>query len=337
MKCSEHAHGNAGIRAMQTDNGHGDSSHDHSHPEPGHSARSHAHAHGPADFGRAFAIGVSLNLAYVVVQAVYGILANSVALLADAAHNLSDVLGLVLAWGASVLVRRLPTQRFTYGLRKTSVLAALANAGFLLLVTGGIAWEALQRFLHPAAVEGLTVVWVAAVGILINGGTALLFFSGRKHDLNIRGAFLHMAADAVVSLGVVLAGLAIIYSGWAWPDPAVSLVISGVIVAGTWGLLRDSLRMSLDAVPEGINMDQVRIYLSGLAGVAEVHDLHVWSMSTTETALTVHLLMPTGHPGDAFVAQICNDLHARFGISHATTQVETDPGHPCALAPDTVV
>ena len=322
---------------MQTDQGHGISNHDHPQHASDHSAPAHDHVHGPVDFGRAFAIGVSLNLTYVVVQAVYGILANSVALLADAAHNLSDVLGLVVAWGASVLVRRLPSQRFTYGLRKSSVLAALANAGFLLLVTGGIAWEALQRFLHPAPVEGVTVVWVAVVGILINGGTALLFFSGRKHDLNVRGAFLHMAADTVVSLGVVLAGLGIIYTGWLWLDPVVSLVISVVIVVGTWGLLRDSVRMSLDAVPQGIDMAEVRSYLSGLAGVDEVHDLHVWSMSTTETALTVHLVMPGGHPGDAFVAQVCNDLHVRFGISHATTQVETDPSHPCALAPDSVV
>lgn len=309
---------------------------DHDHRESNNGHRD-SHAQGPADYGRAFAIGVSLNLAYVVVQAVYGVLANSVALLADAAHNLSDVLGLVLAWGASVLARRLPSQRFTYGLRKSSVLAALVNAGLLLLVTGGIAWEALQRFMQPVEAHGLTIVWVAAGGILVNGGTALLFLSGRKHDLNIRGAFLHMATDAVVSLGVVLAGLGIIYTGWLWLDPVVSLVISAVIVAGTWGLLRDSLRMSLDAVPESINMTEVRGYLAGLPGVAEVHDLHVWSMSTTETALTVHLVMPTGHPGDAFVAQVCNELHARFGINHATTQVETDPGHPCTLAPDNVV
>jgi cobalt-zinc-cadmium efflux system protein len=314
----------------EADRGHGDSSHDH----PEHASD---HVHGPSDFGRAFAIGVSFNLAYVVVQAVFGVLANSVALLADAAHNLSDGLGLVVAWGASVLVKRLPSQRFTYGLRKSSVWAALINAGFLLLVTGGIAWEALQRFLHPAPVAGLTVVWVAAVGILVNGGTALLFFSGRKQDLNIRGAFLHMAADAVVSLGVVFAGLGIIYTGWPWLDPVVSLVISVVIVAGAWGLLRDSVRMSLDAVPDGIDMAEVRGYLSALAGVKEVHDLHVWSMSTTETALTVHLVMPDGHPGDAFIGQVCNELHAQFGISHATTQVETDPNHPCALAPDSVV
>ena len=308
--------------------------HDH---DDDHSSHGHGHAHGPANYGRAFAIGVSLNLAYVVIQAIYGVLANSLALLADAAHNLSDVLGLVLAWGASVLVTRLPTKRFTYGLRKTSILAALANAGFLLLVTGGIAWEAVQRFLHPAPVEGMTMVWVAVVGIVINGGTALLFFSGRKQDLNIRGAFLHMTADAVVSLGVVIAGIGIIYTGWLWLDPLVSFIISGVIVAGTWGLLRDSVRLSLDAVPEGIDMEAVRAYLTGLVGVTEIHDLHVWAMSTTETALTVHLVMPRGHPGDAFVGEVCNHLRDKFHISHATTQVETDPNHPCALAPDHVV
>lgn len=308
--------------------------HDHEHD---HSSHGHGHSHGPANYGRAFAIGVALNLAYVVVQVVFGLFANSLALLADAAHNLSDVLGLVLAWGASVLVTRLPTQRFTYGLRKTSILAALANAGFLLLVTGGIAWEAMQRFLHPAPVEGMTVVWVAAIGILVNGGSAFLFFSGRKQDLNIRGAFLHLASDAVVSLGVVIAGVGILYTGWLWLDPVVSLIISGVIVAGTWGLLRDSVRLSLDAVPEGINVDEVRGYLSGLPGVMGIHDLHIWAMSTTETALTVHLLMPSGHPGDPFMAQICQHLHQRFRIGHATMQIETDPNHPCALAPDSVV
>jgi len=322
---------------MQDQHDHRHSRDDHSAHQPSHAGHSHGHAHGPADFGQAFAIGVSANLAYVGVQVVYGLWANSVALLADGAHNLSDVLGLVLAWGASLLVKRLPTQRFTYGLRKSSVLAALVNAAFLLLVTGGIAWEAVQRLMLPAPVEGLTVVWVAALGIVINGGTAVLFMSGREHDLNIRGAFLHMAADAVVSLGVVLAGLGIIYTGWPWLDPVVSLVISGVIVAGTWGLLRDSVRMSLDAVPEEIDMEKVRAYLAGLAGVTEVHDLHVWAMSTTETALTTHLVMPEGHPGDPFIAQVCTDLRERFRIDHVTAQVEIDPDHPCVLASANVV
>ena len=297
----------------------------------------HAHSQAPANFGRAFAIGVFLNLSYVGVQVVCGLLAHSVALLADAAHNLSDVLALLLAWGASILVRRLPTRRFTYGLRKTSILAALVNAAFLLLVTGGIAWEALRRVLHPVAVEGSIVAWVAALGILINGATALLFMSGRKSDLNIRGAFLHMIADAFVSLGVLITGVGIIYTGWLWLDPVVSIVVSGVIVVGTWGLLRDSVRMALDAVPEGIDVGEVQKYLEALAGVTEVHDLHVWAMSTTETALTAHLVMPGGHPGDWFVARLCEDLRAKFRIVHVTVQVETDPDHPCALAPANVV
>ena len=316
------------------DRNHDAAGHDHDHDKGSHP---HGHAHAPADFGRAFAIGIALNLSYVFAQVVFGVLANSVALLADAAHNLSDVFGLVLAWGASVLVKRLPTRRFTYGLRKTSVLAALVNAGFLLLVTGGIAWEALHRFLHPVRVEGLTVIWVAALGIVINGGTALLFMSGRQQDLNIRGAFLHMAADAVVSLGVVLAGVAILYTGLLWIDPVVSFIISGVIVAGTWGLLRDSVRMSLDAVPESIDMEKVQRYLQRLEGVTEVHDLHIWAMSTTETALTTHLVMPQGHPGDPFISRLCEELHTQFGIGHVTVQVETDPDHPGQLAAPDVV
>ena len=297
----------------------------------------HDHVHGTTDFGRAFAIGVGANLAYVAVQATYGLWAHSVALLADAVHNLSDVLGLVMAWAASVWVKRLPTRHFTYGLRKSSVLAAVANGGFLMLVTGGIAWEALQRFTHPTPVAGAIVVWVAVAGIFVNGGTALLFASGRSQDINVRGAFLHMAADAVVSVGVVVAGLGILYTGWLWLDPVVSLIISAVIVAGSWGLLRDAIRLSLDAVPAGIDVDRVQSYLARLEGVTEVHDLHIWAMSTTETALTVHLLSPGGHPGDAFIAQIAHDLHDNFDIAHVTVQVEIDPRYPCALAPADVV
>ena len=311
--------------------------HDHAASGTRRSGASHAHAGGPVDFGRAFAIGVTANLAYVAVQFVYGLFAHSVALLADATHNLSDVLGLVLAWAASVMVKRLPTQTFTYGLRKTSILAALGNAGFLLLVTGGIAWEALQRLLHPAPVDGVTVIWVALFGVAVNGGTALLFMRGRARDLNIRGAFLHLAADAMVSLGVVLAGLGIAYSGWLWLDPVTSLIISVVIVVGAWSLLQDSIRMTLDAVPQGINMSEVNTYLSRLPGVTEVHDLHVWAMSTTETALTVHLVMPRGHPGDPFLATLGQELHHYFGIDHVTTQLEIDPDHPCILAPANVV
>ena len=310
--------------------------HDHGQDDREHGHR-HDHHHEPADLGRAFAIGVTLNVALVVAQAVYGVLANSVALLADAAHNLGDVLGLLLAWGATILAKRLPTQRFTYGLRGSSILAALANATFLLLATGAIAWEAVQRFAHPEPVAGVTVIIVAALGIAVNTATALLFMSGRKADLNIRGAFLHMAADAVVSLGVVLAGIGIVYTGWLWLDPVTSLVISVVIVAGTWGLLRDSVRLALHAVPEGVEIERVRAYLASVSGVTEVHDLHVWGMSTTDTALTAHLVMPQGHPGDAFVAGIAEHLHAQFNIGHATIQVEIDAAHACALAPEHVV
>lgn len=310
-------------------------------PDHKHHGRPHGHRpvhyHAKIDYGRAFAIGVSLNVALVVAQVVYGVLANSVALIADAAHIFSDVLGLLLAWGAAILAQRLPSQRFTYGLRGASILAALANAGFLLLATGAIAWEAVLRLAQPEPVAGVTVIVVAALGIAVHGGTALLFMSGRKGDLNIRGAFLHMAADAVVSLGVVVAGIGIVYTGWPWLDPVTSLIISVVIVAGTWGLLRDSVRLALQGVPEGIEIERVRTYLAGVPGVTEVHDLHVWAMSTTDNALTAHLIMPRGHPGDAFIAGIAEHLHAQFGIGHATIQVEIDTAHACALAPDHVV
>jgi cobalt-zinc-cadmium efflux system protein len=306
-------------------------SHDHSHHD--HSA----HGHATPDFGKAFAIGVSLNLAYIAVQVVFGLRANSVALLADAAHNFSDVVGLALAWGAIVLAKRGPSQRFTYGLRGSSILAALANGAFLLLVTGGIVWEAIQRLFESAPVSGGTVISIAALGIVVNAGTAMLFAAGRRDDLNIRSAFLHMVADAGVSLGVVLAGIGIVYTGWLWLDPAISLLVSAVIVSGTWGLLRDSVRLALDAVPEGIEIDRVRSYLAGLPGVTELHDLHIWGMSTTETALTVHLVIPKGHPGDRFVASVCQHVRDTFRIGHTTIQVETDPAHPCELAPDHVV
>ncbi len=310
-------------------------SHDHDHHHGHHDHAAHGHA--APDFGKAFAIGVGINLAYVAVEVVYGLRANSVALLADATHNLSDVLGLLLAWGAIVLARRGPSQRFTYGLRASSILAALANGAFLLLVTGGIAWEAIQRFFQPAPVAAVTVIWIAALGIAVNAGTAMLFAAGRKDDLNVRGAFLHMLADAGISLGVVLAGVGIVYTGWPWLDPAVTLLVSALIVGGTWGLLRDSVRLALDAVPEGIEIDRVRSYFAGLPGVTELHDLHIWGMSTTETALTVHLVIPKGHPGDQFVASVCRHVRDTFRIGHTTIQVETDPAHPCELAPDHVI
>jgi cobalt-zinc-cadmium efflux system protein len=283
-------------------------------------------------------IGVILNTGFVVAEVVYGVLGNSVALLADAGHNLSDVLGLLLAWGASVLVKRTPSKRFTYGLRSTSILAALINAAMLLMVTGGIAWEALTRFHHPDQVQGMTVIVVAGIGIGINLATAFLFMSGSKGDLNVRAAFTHMLGDAAIAFGVVLAGVAILYTGWLWLDPAVSLVISALVVWGTWGLLRDSVNLALHGVPEGIDTAEVRKYLAGLDGVSEVHDLHIWGMSTTETALTVHLVTPGGYPGDAFRQALCLNLRKRYEIAHATIQIEVaDTAHSCELAPNEVV
>lgn len=293
----------------------------------------HAHTHAP-DFGRAFAWGVALNAAFVAAEAGFGLAADSLALLADAGHNAGDVLGLLLAWWADRLSRRLPTPRRTYGLRRSSVLAALANAALLLVAVGAIAWEAVRR-LHQPPVAGGTVVAVAAIGVAVNAATALLFFAGRRHDLNVRGAFLHMAADAAVSAGVVAAGLVMRATGWAWLDPAVSLAIVAVITAGTWGLLRESLDLALDAVPAGIDPAAVRAYLAGLPGVAAVHDLHIWGMSTTATALTAHLVRPCGRLDDALLARARRELHDRFGIGHVTIQVEA--GHPCDLAPDQVV
>ncbi|NMF66143.1 cation diffusion facilitator family transporter [Brasilonema octagenarum] len=294
---------------------------------------SHGHNHGSSNYNRAFIISVTLNTGFVIIEAIYGILANSLALLADAGHNLSDVLGLLLAWGASVLVRRRPTPRRTYGLRRSSILAALLNAILLLVASGAIAWEAIQRFLEPSPVSGGIIIGVAAVGIVINTVSALMFMSGRERDLNIRGAFLHLVADAVVSLGAVLAGIAIIATGWLWFDPVVSLIIVVVIVVGTWQLFQESLNLATDAVPAGIEPLAVRTYLAELPGVSSVHDLHIWAMSTTETALTVHLVIPTGHPGDAFFTQVNRELHDNFGIEHATIQIESgDPNYPCSLA-----
>ncbi|MDP9357144.1 MAG: cation diffusion facilitator family transporter [Chloroflexota bacterium] len=290
----------------------------------------HSHDHGPTNHNRAFALGVALNLAFVTVEAVFGLLSHSLALVADAGHNLSDVLGLLLAWGAATLAQRLPTPRRTYGMRRASVLAALFNAIFLLVAIGAIAWEAIRRFSDPGPVAGGTVIAVAAVGIVINTGTALLFLAGRKGDLNIRGAFLHMAADAAVSLGVVLAGFAILATGWRWLDPAISLAIVAVIFVGTWNLLRDSVNLALDAVPESIDTAAVGTYLAGLPAVTDVHDLHIWGMSTTETALTAHLVVPDGVVGDELLAQVAGELHDRFGIEHATLQIEhSDGAHPC--------
>lgn len=320
-------------------------SHDRDHARPDHEhGADHGHQHGPgghvhapASFGRAFAIGIGLNTAFVLIEAGYGIASNSMALLADAGHNLSDVLGLIVAWVAAVLSKRPPSGRYTYGLRGSSILAALFNAMFLLVAVGAIGWEAILRLFKPEPVAGTTVMIVAAIGILINGFTAWLFASGRKGDLNIRGAYLHMAADAAVSAGVVVAGLVILLTGWLWLDPVVSLAIVAVIVGGTWGLLRDSLALSLNAVPPGIELEAVRSFLAGQPGVAGVHDLHVWPMSTTDTVLSAHLLMPGGHPGDAFLMQVAEELQHHHGIGHVTLQVETDPNTGCKLEPDHVI
>ncbi len=297
----------------------------------------HAHCTGPQDFTLAFAIGVSLNVALVILQAAYGVIAHSVALLADAGHNLSDVFGLLLAWGASAAARRAPSSRYTYGLRSSSILAALANAIILLIAVGAIALEALQRLGSPAPVAAEAVMIVAGVGILINGGTALLFMRGRERDINIKGAFLHLAADAAISLGVLVSGFLILRTGWNWLDPVASLVISAIIVRGTWGLLRHSFDLAMQAVPPGIDPTVVRGGLERLNGVERIHDLHIWAMSTTETALTCHLVMPGGHPGDAFIAQAAAFLHDEFGIEHATLQIEHGDAGACALAPDHVV
>jgi cobalt-zinc-cadmium efflux system protein len=302
--------------------------------DAGHCA--HRHDRAPTSFGASFAIGTVLNLALVLVQVIYGFLANSTALLADAAHNLGDALALILAWGAYVLARKYPTERYTYGFRSTSILAALINAVSLLVVTGAIAWEAIQRLLEPHAVAGWTVTVVAMIGVVINGLTALMLTAGRHGDLNIRGAYLHMLADASISAGVAVAGLIVALAGWYWIDPAATLAISGVIVWASWGVLRDSLDMSLQAVPVGIEPASVRAYLASLPGVIEVHDLHIWPMSTTETALTCHLVMPRGHPGDEFFTHMDAELLHRFNIQHPTIQIELGGGE-CKLAPAHVV
>lgn len=303
-------------------NGH---THDHAHDGHDHAhGFGHHHVHAPASFGKAFAIGITLNVVYLAAEATWGVLSNSLALLADAGHNLSDVLALAAAWLAEVLSKRSPSARFTYGLRRSSILSALSNAVILLVVTGGVAWESIGRLFDPTAVAGKTVMIVAAVGILVNGGTAMLFASGQKNDLNIRGAFLHMVSDAITSLAVVIAGGLVLLTGLTWIDPAISLAISILVVLTTWGLLRDSLDLSLDAVPRSVSYARVEAYLRALPGVADLHDLHIWALSTTETAMTVHLVhtTPDGTEAASLLHRATDGLRTEFNIQHPTIQVE---------------
>lgn len=331
------------VHGDHTDHTHGDhgdhGSHGHGHGNGGNDSQGHGHHHHvlPQDMGRAFLIGIVLNLGFVLCEWFFGVRSHSLALLADATHNLGDVLGLVLAWGGSVLARRAPTDRFTYGLRGTSILSALANAMILFLLTGGLAWEAIQRLQDPQPVAGATVIAVALVGVVVNGISAWLLHAGHEHDMNVRGAYLHMAADAATSLGVAIAGAAVFFTGWLWLDPAVTLALAAVILVGTWRLTRDALQLAVQAVPQAIEIGQVREYLARLPGVTEVHDLHVWGMSTTENAMTAHLVMPAGHPGDTFLQAVSRSIGHDFSIHHVTLQIELADGPPCALAPAHVV
>jgi cobalt-zinc-cadmium efflux system protein len=342
MPFSSSRHEEAGPMSSGHDH-HGHShGHDHSHDHAGHSHAGHGHhqgaghVHAPASYGRLFAIGVTLNVGFVAAEVVVGFAGNSLALLADAGHNLSDVFGLLIAWGAVVLGKVQPSERFTYGLRGSSILAALLNSVVLMLGAGAIALAAFQRFGRPEPVPADLVMIVAAIGILVNGATALLFMSGGKGDINMRGAFLHMAADAAVSAGVVVAGLLIRATGWTWLDPVASLAIVAIIIAGTWGILKEALAMALNAVPAGIDPAAVEAHLAGLPGVEAVHDLHIWPMSTTETAMTAHLVMPELTCRDAFLRTAASALQERFSIGHATIQIERNDAD-CVLEPDDVV
>lgn len=309
-------------------------SHHHNHHDHNHSHDdNHHHHHAPKNFGFAFGIAIFLNSAFVLVEFSYGFSVNSTALIADAGHNLSDVLSLLLAWGASLLTKKAPCKRYTYGLRSTSIFAALTNAMFLLVACGAIGWEAAQRFSQTPVIAGDVVMAVAGVGIVINGISAWLFAKGSKGDLNIRAAYLHMLTDAALSLGVVLAGVGMMFTSWYWLDPSISLLIVAVILISTWHLLRDSVRLALNAVPENIDAEKIYHYLRQLKGVSDVHDLHIWGMSTTESALTVHLVMPAGYPGDGFVDEITNTLKTNYSIQHSTLQIEQGTTHHhCSLA-----
>jgi cobalt-zinc-cadmium efflux system protein len=320
-----HAHDHAGHgHADHGHAGHGHGLHHHHHPAPGR-----------APF--AFALGTGLNLAFVAVEAVYGVLGHSIALLSDAGHNLGDALSLAAAWAAGVLALRAPSLRYTYGLRSFSILVALLNAIILLIAVGAIVLEAIERLAAPEPVAGLTVIVVALLGVLVHGVTALSLSGAGLSDLNVRAAYAHMAADAAVGIAVAASGGVILYTGWLRLDPIVSIAVALAIVVATWRLLRQALDMALHAVPPGIDAERVRAHLAHLAGVSTIHDLHIWPMSTTETALTAHLVMPGGHPGDDMLAAIAGELHERFAIGHVTLQIETDPESACRLAPDHVV
>ncbi len=295
-------------------------------------SHNHTHHHAPSSYNLSFAIGIVLNIIFVIVEAGYGVFADSLALIADAWHNLSDVVSLLLAWGASFLASRPATQRRTYGLRRVTIMASLISAVLLLFALGGIAWEAIERLSAPSPVEGIVIIIVAAVGVVINTATALLFVSGQKHDLNIRGAYLHMAADAAVSMGVVIAGVAIILTDWLWIDPLISLLIVFVVLVGSWNLLKDSINLSIDAVPKGIDILEVREYLSSLEGVSDIHDLHIWALSTRQNALSVHLIRAQDEIDNVFLHEIQEYLHHHFNIGHVTVQVEKEDGkNGCTL------
>jgi len=320
---------------------HGDHACGHDHGNEQHHDHGHGHGHGHhhhgPTHGPAFAIATTLNLAFVVIEVGAGVIGHSTALLADAGHNFSDVLSLVLAWGANRLSQRPPSARYTYGMKSASILAALANASLLWVALGAILIETIRNFAAPQPVAAPLVMGVAATGIAINGLSALMFLRGAKDDINLRAAFQHLLADAAVSAGVVVAGGIVLFTGWNWIDPATSLVITAVIALGSWSLLRESVQLGLLGVPAGINQDGVRDFLGAQPGVTAVHDLHIWPMSTTETALTAHLVIPGGHPGDAFLHHIAHELADDFSIVHATIQVEIEEGHDCALHSDGVV
>jgi cobalt-zinc-cadmium efflux system protein len=321
-----------------THHGHAEHHHHHDHDPTDHGHHSHDHHALSGKLGLVFAISIALNVGFVLVESVFGFISHSMALLADAGHNFSDVLGLVAAWGANVLAARRPSARYTYGLRSSSILAALLNAIILLIAVGGIVVEAVQRLVAPSPVGGVTIILVACAGVVVNGAAALLLGRSHRGDLNVQSAFAHMLGDTVVSVGVAISGAVILWTGSFWLDPSVSIAVSVVIVFGTWRLLRRSLDMALHAVPAGIDPAAVRVHLLQVSGVSEVHDLHIWPMSTTTTALTAHLIMPAGHPGDACLADVAASLQKSFGIEHATIQVETgDPAHPCVLVPDHIV